>query len=61
MIWMLVFVLLYMGVAALDVLFVNRLYGDICDPGRRKRVPPLPPAPRLVINLPPKNEDPSAA
>ena len=61
MTWILVFVFLYMAISALDVLFVNRLFERIENPAAGKEVPPLPPAPRLVINLPPKKEQPPAA
>jgi len=56
LIWILVFVLVYVMVAVWDVGRINRLFAKIAKPGPRKPTVELPPAPRLVINLPPKTE-----
>jgi hypothetical protein len=61
MIWVLGFIFTYMVAAAVDVGRVNGLLARLANPGPRKQAPQLPPAPRLVINLPAKQENPPAA
>jgi hypothetical protein len=50
----LVFVILYMALSLWDVAHVNSLFDNMVNPGPRKPVKALPPAPLLDINLPPK-------
>jgi len=53
----LIFVIFYMALSAWDVVHVNALFDRMVNPGLPKKArPELPPAPRLVINLPPKNQ-----
>ena len=61
MVWVLAFIFCYVAVAAWDVVRINRLYDRIAKPGPRKPTVELPPAPRLVINLPPKSERPPSS
>jgi len=56
MIWVLAFIICYMAISAWDIARINDLYARIAAPGRRKPAVELPPAPRLVINLPAKAE-----
>jgi hypothetical protein len=58
MVWVLAFIICYMAISAWDVVRINALYARIAAPGPRKPRVELPPAPRLVINLPPKPERP---
>ena len=58
MVWVLAFIICYMAISAWDVARINRLYARIAESGPRKPRVELPPAPRLVINLPPKPELP---
>jgi hypothetical protein len=50
----LLFVIFYMALSAWDVVHVNKLMDNIVNQGPRKQAKPVEPAPRLVINLPPK-------
>jgi hypothetical protein len=61
MIWVLAFIFIYVTVAVWDVARINSLYDRIANPGRRKPAVELPPAPRLVINLPAKTEHPRSS
>jgi hypothetical protein len=61
MIWVLAFIFLYLVTAAVDIGHVNRLLERLVNPGPLKQAPQPPRAPRLVINLPPKQENPPAA
>jgi hypothetical protein len=58
MIWVLAFIFCYATIAFWDVARINKLYGRIVNSGPRKPAVERPPAPRLVINLPPKAERP---
>ena len=58
MVWVLAFIFCYMAISAWDVARINRLYARIAESGPRKPRVELPPAPRLVINLPAKAELP---
>lgn len=58
MIWVLAFIFCYAALAFWDIARINKLYDRIAAPGRRKPAVEQAPAPRLVINLPPKTERP---
>jgi hypothetical protein len=61
MVWVLAFIICYMAISAWDVARINALYSRIAAPGPRKPRVELPPAPRLVINLPLTAELPSSS
>lgn len=61
MIWVLAFIFIYVAVSAWDIARINRSYDRIAKPGPRKPTAEMPPAPRLVISLPPKTERPPSS
>jgi hypothetical protein len=49
----LIFVLTYVAASAWDIGHVNTLLDAMVNPGRRTKAATVPPAPRLVVNVPP--------